>query len=64
VQATRKLGRYFNVFVNYTAIDQSSNLQTAVPNTPLSYNTNILNGLNQVMSFGIGYSPREMRFRK
>jgi hypothetical protein len=63
-QATRKLGRYFNVFVNYTAIDQSSNLQIAVPNAPLSYNANILNGMYQVIGFGIGYSPREIRLMK
>jgi hypothetical protein len=64
VQATHKLGRRFNVFVNYTSINQSSDLQIAVPNSPLSYNANILNGLNQVIGFGIGYSPREMHFRK
>jgi hypothetical protein len=64
VQATRNLGRYFNVFANYTAIDQSSNMQISAPNTPLSSNTTILNGLNQVISFGIGYSPREIHLRK
>ena len=72
VQATRKLGRYLNIFVSYTAIDQSSNLQTNVQiisgctTSPcsVSVNTNILNGLDQVISFGIGYSPREMHFRK
>jgi hypothetical protein len=64
VQATRKLSRYFNAFASYTAIDQSSNLQLSVPNTPLSSNAIILNGLNQVISFGIGYSPRELRFKK
>jgi hypothetical protein len=64
VQATRKLSRYLNAFASYTAIDQSSNLQTSVPNTPLSSNATILNGLNQVISFGIGYSPREIHLRK
>ena len=64
VQATRKLGRFFNVFASYTAIDQSSNLQIAVPNTPSSYNGNILNGLSQTIGFGIGYSPREIRLKK
>jgi hypothetical protein len=64
VQATRKLGRYFNAFASYTAIDQSSNLQTSAPNTPLNSNATILNGLNQVISFGIGYSPREIHLRK
>lgn len=64
VQATRKLGRYFNAFANYTASDQSSTMQVAVPKTALSYSTNILNGLDQSISFGIGYSPREIRLRK
>ena len=64
VQATRKLGRHFNAFASYSAIDQSSSLQTSVPNTPFSSNATILNGLNQVISFGIGYSPREWRFKK
>jgi hypothetical protein len=63
-QATRQLGRYINVFANYTAISQSSNLQIAVPNTPVGYDTNILNGLNQMIGFGIGYSPRETRLKK
>jgi hypothetical protein len=54
-QATRRLGRYFNLFANYTAIDQSSNIQNSA---------NILNGMYQVIGFGIGYSPREKYFRK
>jgi hypothetical protein len=64
VQATRKLGRHFNAFASYTAIDQSSNLQISVPNTPISSNATILNGLYQVISFGIGYSPREKHLKK
>jgi hypothetical protein len=64
VQAARKLGRYFNVNASYTAIDQSSSLQTSAANTPLSSNPTILNGLNQVISFGIGYSPREKHLKK
>jgi hypothetical protein len=64
IQATRKLGRYFNAFAGYTAIDQSSTMQASVPNTPLGSNATILNGLNQVISFGIGYSPREKHLRK
>jgi hypothetical protein len=63
VQVTRKLGRYFNVFANYTAVDQSSNLEITVPNTPLNYNIHVLNGLNQVISFGIGYSAREIHLK-
>jgi hypothetical protein len=64
VQATRKLGRYVNVFANYTAMDQSSTLRSTSQNSTSSYNTNILNGLNQSISFGIGYSPREVHLRK
>jgi hypothetical protein len=64
VQATRKLGRHFNAFASYTAIDQSSTLQTPAPNTPLSSNATILNGMYQMISFGIGYSPREKHLKK
>jgi hypothetical protein len=64
VQATRKLGRYVNVFANYTAIDQSSNLQVSSQNSTPGYNMNILNGLDHSLSFGIGYSPREVHLRK
>lgn len=64
VQATRKLSRYFNVFANFTAIDQSSSMQITAPNTTSSINRNILNGLYQVISFGIGYSPRETHLKK
>jgi hypothetical protein len=64
VQATRKLGRYFNVFANYTVVNQSSNLQITVPKTAISYNQNILRGTSQMLSFGIEYSPREMRLRR
>jgi len=55
VQATRKLGRYFNVFGNYTAITQSSS--SALP-------SNVLNQLMQTVSFGIGYSPRSKHLRQ
>ena len=55
VQATRALGRYFNVFANYTATNQASSLSNA---------PNVLNSLSQVIGFGIGYSPREKRFKK
>jgi hypothetical protein len=66
VQATRKLGRYMNVFANYTLIDQSSNLQVQIstPILQLTGNANILNGMYQVIGFGIGYSPREKRFKR
>jgi hypothetical protein len=50
VQATRRMGRYLSVFANYTAIDQSSS-SSSLP-------VNILNQLDQVVAFGIGYTPR------
>ena len=55
VAATRRLGQFITVFANYTAIEQSS---TSV------LTTNAISGLVQVVGFGIGYSPREMRFKK
>jgi hypothetical protein len=64
VQATRKLGRYWNAFANYTIVDQTSNVGVAVTGTQLGYKTNILNGLSQVIGFGIGYSPRELHFKR
>ncbi|HEY1257137.1 MAG TPA: hypothetical protein VGF01_20390 [Terracidiphilus sp.] len=54
-QATRRLGRTLSLFANYTVADQSSSLQ----NTP-----NLLNSLSQVIGFGIGYSPRELHFKR
>ena len=54
VQATRRLGRYLSVFANYTAIDQSS--------SSISFlQPGVLNQLQQVFSFGVGYSPRQKR---
>jgi hypothetical protein len=55
-QATRRLGRYLNVFANYTAVDQSSSLAAS--------QTNVLNQLYQVIGFGIAYSPRETHLRQ
>jgi hypothetical protein len=55
VQATRKLGRYFNVFANYTAITQSSS--STLP-------SNVLDQLMQTVSFGIGYAPRSKHLRQ
>jgi hypothetical protein len=54
-QATRRLGRYLNVVASYSAIDQSSSLTSQ---------TNVLNQLYQVISFGIAYSPRETHLRQ
>lgn len=64
VQATRRLGRYWNAFANYTVVDQASNEQVTVANTQWGYQTNILSGLSQVIGFGIGYSPRDMHFKR
>ena len=55
VSAARRLGRYWNLFVNYTATHQLSS--AALP-------ANVINGLSQVIGFGISYSPRELHFRK
>jgi len=55
VTATQRLGRYVIVFANYSAIQQSSS--SALP-------TNAIRGLSHVIGFGIGYSPREMHFKK
>jgi len=53
-QATRRLGKYANIFASYSVMDQSSS--SAIP-------TNALTQLNQTISFGIGYSPRETHLR-
>jgi hypothetical protein len=50
--ATLRLSRYFTAFASYTGTDQS---------TPSSSPGNALSGLWQVVSFGVGYSPREKR---
>jgi hypothetical protein len=54
-QASRTLGRDFNVFANYTAMAQSSSS---------TLSTNALSGLTQVIGFGIGYSPRGIHLRR
>jgi hypothetical protein len=51
VQATRRLGRYLALFANYSAIDQSTSFSSSIQ-------SNVLNQLEQVIAFGIGYSPR------
>lgn len=53
-QASRRLGRDFNVFVDYTVLAQSSSS---------TLSNNAFSGLTQVIGFGIGYSPREKRLR-
>ena len=60
VQASRKLGRYFSAFANYTAMDQSSSLQIST----LGYKGNILNGMTHTIGFGISYTPRGIRLKK
>jgi hypothetical protein len=54
-QATWQLGKYLNTFASYTAADQSSSIKNSAT---------ILNGLDQSLSFGVGYSPREVHLRK
>ncbi len=52
--ATLRLSRYFTAFASYTGTDQST------PSS-LTGTGNVLNGLWQVVSFGVGYSPQEKR---
>jgi hypothetical protein len=54
-QATWRLGRYLNTYASYTAADQSSSIKNSAT---------ILNGLDQSLTYGIGYSPRVVRLRK
>jgi hypothetical protein len=69
-QVTRKLGRYFNAYASYTAMSQSTNIEFnetlngGGPPISFSTNANILNGVEQVIGFGIGYTPREIHLRK
>jgi len=53
--ATQRLGRYIIVSINYSALQQSSS--AALP-------ANAISGVSQVIGFSIGYSPREMHFKK
>jgi hypothetical protein len=55
VGATQQWGRYLSVSVNYSAIQQSSSA---------ALSTNAISGLSQVIGFGIGFSPREMHFKR
>jgi hypothetical protein len=55
VQASWRLGRYFSAFASYTVAAQSSSIKNSVT---------ILNGVDQSLNFGIGYSPREVHLRK
>jgi hypothetical protein len=67
VQASRGLGKSFSLFASYTAIEQSLSNSFSLNsgnNTLLNSNANILNGLDQVISFGFGYSPKDKRFKK
>jgi hypothetical protein len=50
VQATRKVGRFFNVFASYTITEQSSSSTLPV---------NVLSHPLQIAAFGISYSPRQ-----
>jgi hypothetical protein len=55
IQASRRLGRYFSAFANYTAIDQASSSALF---------GSVLKGLQQIIGFGIEYSPKEIRLRQ
>jgi hypothetical protein len=58
VSATQRWGRYIVVSANYTTIQQSSS------SALITSNSNVISGLSQVIGFSLGYSPREMRFKK
>jgi hypothetical protein len=60
-QATRSLGRYFSAFASYTGAvqTQTSTAQLLNVQTP----ANVLNGLWQVVSFGIGFTPPQIHLR-
>jgi hypothetical protein len=51
-QLSWRAGRYLTAFASYTAIDQS---------TSSSLFSTAVSGLDQIVSFGIGYSPRGTR---
>jgi hypothetical protein len=61
VQATRQLGRYFSVFANYTAEDQTTNQAAQSSQAVLS---NVLDNFYQVIGFGIAFSPRETHLKR
>jgi hypothetical protein len=52
--ATMQLSPHFSAFASYTATDQT---------TGASLPSNALSGLWQMVSFGIGYTPREKRIK-
>jgi hypothetical protein len=54
-QVTWQLSRHCSVFASYSAAGQSSSIKNSAT---------ILNGVDQSLSFGIGYSPREVHLRK
>src|SRR5215469_2969983 len=54
VQASRRIGRNLNSFVNYTAMSQNSSMQ--VP-------TNVLNEMMQTLSCGIGFTKESKSVR-
>jgi hypothetical protein len=54
VQASRQLGRDFNVFASYTVMAQSSSS---------TLSTGAFIGVTNVISFGIGYSPRGIHLK-
>lgn len=54
-EVTRRLGKYWTVFANYSAIVQSSSA---------SLPENTLGQLLQVVGFGFGFSPRQINLRR
>jgi hypothetical protein len=52
---TRRLGRSFNASASYSIVRQTTSAQLT---------SNALTGHYQVIGFGIGYSPRDKRFKK
>jgi hypothetical protein len=56
-QATRALGRYFSVFASYTGTNQAYSSQNS------GASSNVLIGLWQIISFGVGYTPQPVHLR-
>jgi len=60
-QATRSLGRHFSAFASYTGTVQTQTSTAQLLNTQTP--ANVLNGLWQVISFGIGFTPPQIHLR-
>jgi len=55
MSVTRRLGRNYSVYANYMVTRQT---------TSAVLTANAVSGISQVISFGIGYTPRERHFNK